>query len=185
MPEPKSALNDTSGSEREPPGSSRSSLVSDGTRRSPARKPHRLLHHRKERQPHPRAALREVQNGNPEAPAAAGARRSKAPGKDCRILPEVRPVHHPQPVPALWILHDEAEDRQTGEAVCSSLCPAAVTQGTGQGFPFPNQGPHQRAGGQNGGLPERDGEDFQIWLTALLLPHEPRNNAPLLKGRAQ
>ena len=126
MPEPKSALNDTSGSEREPPGSSRSSLVSDGTRRSPARKPHRLLHHRKERQPHPRAALREGQNGNPEAPAAAGARRSKAPGKDCRILPEVRPVHHPQPVPALWILHDEAEDRQTGEAVCSSLCPAAA-----------------------------------------------------------
>lgn len=37
MPEPKSALNDTSGSEREPPGSPRSSLVSDGTRRSPAR----------------------------------------------------------------------------------------------------------------------------------------------------
>ena len=33
MPEPKSALNDTSGSEREPLSSFRSYLVSDGTRR--------------------------------------------------------------------------------------------------------------------------------------------------------
>ena len=186
MPEPKSALNDTSGSEREPSGAPTAPSSPGGTRCGlHALKPHRLIHHPEKRQPHPRALSERNRLGIRKHRAAAGARRPEAPGKERRLLPEERPVQPQEPVPASWILHDEAEDRQTGGGGLQlPLSRGSLPKAPARDFLFQIRDLISVTADKTGtpGEVVRGFSDRAYRSTAA---HEPHNNAPLLKGRTQ
>ena len=187
MPEPKSALNDTSGSEREPSGAPTAPSSPGGTRCGlHALKPHRLIHHPEKRQPHPRALSERNRLGIRKHRAAAGARRPEAPGKERRLLPEERPVQPQEPVPASWILHDEAEDRQTGGGGLQFL-PVPQKPYPRHRFGISFSMPETRAACRRTkrGTPGEVVRGFSDRAYRSTAAHEPHNNAPLLKGRAQ